>query len=92
MGMAAALISDAHTVAQADPLAAIFSTPQDRNRKSRSRGGRGCVPRVRLRSKPGAAAGLARSVEVFVRLRGEHLLDLLELEVEGDEANLVGAP
>ena len=42
----------------------------------RSRGGRGCVPRVRLRSKPGAAAGLARSVEVFVRLRGEHLLDL----------------
>ena len=93
MGIAAALVADAHTVAQADPLAVIFSTPpQDRNRKSssRSRSGRGCVPRVRLRSKPGAAAGLARSVEVFVRLRGEHLLDLLELEVEGDEAHLVG--
>ena len=92
--MAAALVADAHTVAQADPLAVIFSTPQDRNRKSGSgsRSGRVCVPRVRLRPKPGAAAGLARSVEVFVRLRGEHLLDLLELEVEGDEANLVGAP
>ena len=90
--MAAALVADAHTVAQADPLAVIFSTPQDRNRKSssRSRSGRGCVPRVRLRSKPGAAAGLARSVEVFVRLRQEHLLDLFELEVEGDEAHLVG--